>query len=74
MIKLYYTGSEARRMWQGLQTITDYKGKHSRELPSATSLPDELKYFYARFEANNTETCTRAPAVLEDLCDHSRCE
>jgi hypothetical protein len=53
-------------MWQGLQTITDYKGKHSRELPSDTSLSDELNYFYARFEANNTETCMRAPAVTED--------
>jgi hypothetical protein len=49
-------------MWQGLQTITDYKGKHSRELPSDTSLPDELNYFYARFEASNTETCMRASA------------
>ena len=28
----------ARGIWQGLQTITDYKGKHSRELPSDTSL------------------------------------
>jgi hypothetical protein len=53
-------------MWQGLQTITDYKGKHSRELTSDTSLPDELNYFYARFEANNIEMCMRAPAVLED--------
>ena len=44
-------------MWQGLQTITDYKWKHSRELPSDTSLPDELNYFYAHFEASNTETC-----------------
>ena len=52
-------------MWQGLQT-TDYKGKHIRELPSETSLPDELNYFYARFEANNTETCKRAPAVPKD--------
>ena len=53
-------------MWQGLQIIIDYKGKHSRELPSDTSLPDELNYFYSRFEANNTETCMRAPAVPED--------
>ena len=53
-------------MWQGLHTIKDYKGKHSRELPSDTSLPDELNYFYTRFEANNTETCIRAPAVPED--------
>ena len=30
------------------------------------SLPDELNYFYTRFEANNTETCMRAPAVPED--------
>jgi hypothetical protein len=53
-------------MWQDLQTITDYKGKHSRELPSDMSLPGELNYFYARVEANNTETCIRAPAVPED--------
>ena len=53
-------------MWQGLQTITDYKGNHSQELPSDTSLPDALNYFYARFKANGTETCTRAPAVPED--------
>jgi hypothetical protein len=60
-IKSHYTGTEARRMWQGLQTITDYKGMHSD-----MSLPDELNYFYPRFEAKNTETCMRASAVLED--------
>ena len=53
-------------MWQGLQTITDYKGKHSHELPSDTNLPDELNYFYDRFEASNTETCMRAPVVPDD--------
>jgi hypothetical protein len=52
-------------MWLCLQTITDYKGEHSRELPSDTSLPDELHYFYARFEASNTETCMRASDVSE---------
>ena len=52
--KPYYTGSDGCQMWQGLQTIKDYKGKHSRELPSDTSLPDELNYLYAHFEANNT--------------------
>ena len=58
--------SDARWRWQGLQTITDYEGKHSRELPSDTSLPYELNYSYSRFETNNTYTCMRAPAVLED--------
>jgi hypothetical protein len=53
-------------MWQGLKTITDYKEKPSRELPSAASLPDELNAFYAHFEASNTEACMRAPAVPDD--------
>jgi hypothetical protein len=53
-------------MWQGWKTIMDYKGKPRGELPSEASLPDELKAFYAHFEASNTEACTRAPAVLDD--------
>ena len=65
-IESYYTGSDARRMWQGLQTITDYREKHSREMPSDTSLPDELNHFYVRFEASNTEACMRASAVPDD--------
>jgi hypothetical protein len=28
-IESYYTSSDSRQMWQGLKTITDYKGKHS---------------------------------------------
>ncbi|KAM9404055.1 uncharacterized protein ACWYII_028103 [Salvelinus alpinus] len=75
-IESYYTGSDACRMWQGMQTITDYKGKHSRELPSDTSIPDELNNFYACFEASNIETCMRVSAVPDD-CDYalrSRCK
>ena len=53
-------------MWQGLQTITDYKGKHSRELPSDTSLPDEQNHLYAHFEVSNTEAYMRASAVSDD--------
>jgi hypothetical protein len=53
-------------MWQGLTNITNYKGKPSYELPSDTSLPDELNAFYARFKASNIEACMRAPAVLDD--------
>ena len=53
-------------MWQGLQTITDYKGMPSCELPSDTSLPDKLNDFYAHFKASNTEACMRAPAVPDD--------
>ena len=49
-----------------MQTITDYKGKQNSELPSDSSLPDELNSFYACFEASNTEPCMRAPAVPDD--------
>ena len=49
-----------------MQTITDYKGKHSHELPSDTSIPDELNYFYALFEASNTKACIRASTVLDN--------
>ena len=65
-IESYYTGSDACLMLQVLQTITDYKGKHSLERPSDTSLPDELNAFNARFEASNTEACMRASAVPDD--------
>ena len=65
-IESYYTGSDTRWMWQSLQTITDYEGMHSPELPSDRSLPDELNYFYARFEASNTETLMRESAVPDD--------
>jgi hypothetical protein len=35
-------------------------------LPSDTSLPDELNYFYAHYESSNTEACMRASAVPDD--------
>ena len=53
-------------MWQGLKTITDNKRKPRHKLPSDVSLLDDLNAFNARFEASNTEACTRAPAVLDD--------
>ena len=65
-IEIHYTGSEGSRMWQGLQTIMDYKGKPSYELPSDASLPEGLNAFYAHVEANNTDACMRAPAVPDD--------
>ena len=44
-IESYYAVTDARRMWQGLQTITDYKGKPRRERPSDVNLPDGLMPF-----------------------------
>ena len=45
-IKSYKAGSAARRRWQGLHTIMDYKGKPIHELSSDADIPDELNAFY----------------------------
>jgi hypothetical protein len=66
-IESYYSGSDACRMWQGLQTITNYKGKTSHELSSDVSLPNKINTFYAPFESSNIELCMRASVVL-DYC------
>ena len=47
-----FESGDARTTWQGLRTITDFRGRtRCAESPSA-SLPGELNTFYARFERN----------------------
>ncbi|CDQ57456.1 unnamed protein product [Oncorhynchus mykiss] len=58
--------SDAHRIWQGLQSVTDYKGKPNRDLPNDASIPDELNAFYACFDNNNIEPGLRAVTDLED--------
>ena len=45
-------GSDTRHMWQGLQSITDYKKKTSPIADTDVLLPDKLNNFFARFEEN----------------------
>jgi hypothetical protein len=51
-------GSDTRGMWQGLQSITDYKKKTSPATDQDDLLPDRLNKFFARFE-DNTVPLTR---------------
>ncbi len=46
--------NNARSMWLGINNITGFKGNKPATVNIATSLPDELNTFYARFEADNT--------------------
>jgi hypothetical protein len=71
-VESYYTGADACCMWQELQSITDYKGRHSWDLPNNASLPDKLNAFYARLDKNNTKPCMRAPRQLRGLDDLAR--
>ncbi|KAK3506468.1 hypothetical protein QTP70_001152 [Hemibagrus guttatus] len=65
----FQSSSDTRRMWQGIQTITNY-----RPVPPAcdsdASLLDALNSFYSRFEAQNDVTVRKTIPPQEDqvLC------
>ena len=46
---------DSRRLWQGLQAITSYKGGMTFDDNSDPNLPDNLNDFYARFDKANTD-------------------
>lgn len=66
-METYYTGFDDRCMCQGLQSITDYKGRSSRDLPNDASIPDKLKAFYARFNNNKQRTVREGPHSVTSL-------
>ncbi|KAK0152895.1 RNA-directed DNA polymerase from mobile element jockey [Merluccius polli] len=51
--------SDPRRMWQGIQAITDYKPAHITPQSSNASLPEELNLFYGRFDKDNKEVAIK---------------
>ncbi len=53
-------------MWQGINNITGFKGNKPATVNIATSLPDELNTFYARFEADNTAHTENAPVAAAE--------
>ncbi|XP_052334968.1 uncharacterized protein LOC127911710 [Oncorhynchus keta] len=60
-VESQYNGSDTRGMWQGLQSITDFKKKSSPVTDQDVLLPGRLNNFFARFE-DNTVPLTR-PAM-----------
>ena len=61
--KVESQGSETRHMWQGLQTITDYKRKTSHIAETDVLPLDRLNTLFARFE-DSTVPPTR-PAIKD---------
>ena len=49
-VESQFNGSDTRRKWQYLQTITDYKGKTSHVADTEVLLPDKLNTFFTRIE------------------------
>ena len=62
----FTSDKDARRLWQGFKTITDYKPPPLRMCLNNPSLPDELNDFYARFEANNNTQVQMLPPSSSD--------
>ena len=60
-----YHGSDPRRMWSGLQAITEYKGRGCSETQSSALQPDELNAFYARFEKASDPPAVELPDDLD---------
>ncbi|KAI4903013.1 hypothetical protein NFI96_007809, partial [Prochilodus magdalenae] len=60
---------DARRMWQGIQAITNYRTAPPA-CDSDASLPDALNHFYARFEAQNGVAARKTTPPPDDqvLC------
>ncbi|KAI4905911.1 hypothetical protein NFI96_012457 [Prochilodus magdalenae] len=61
----HFSNSNPRRMWQGLQIITDYRAINPTLASSDVSFLNELNNFYARFERGNPTTATRADVSAE---------
>lgn len=78
--KLWYRGqvesdfqlNNSRHLWQGLRTISTFRGKSSI-VRSDSTMADELNTFYACFEANHTNTClpTSATERSGSVCNAS---
>ena len=53
-VESQFNGSDTRRMWQGLQSIIDYK-ENQPVADTDFLLPDKLNNFIARFEDNTVQ-------------------
>ncbi len=67
-VEEHFNNNNPRSMWQGINNITGFKGNKPATVNIASSLPDELNTFYARFEADNTaHTESAAAAAAEEV-------
>ena len=57
-VESQFNGSDTRGMWQGLQSITDYKKKTSPVTDQDVLLPGRLNNLFTHFE-DNTVPLTR---------------
>ncbi|KAL0201505.1 hypothetical protein M9458_004692, partial [Cirrhinus mrigala] len=66
-LREHFSNSDPRRMWQGIQALSDYKPSQSTPTDTNVFFLNELNDFYARFERDNKETATK----IASSTDHS---
>ncbi|KAI4876770.1 hypothetical protein NFI96_001756 [Prochilodus magdalenae] len=65
-IEEHFSSSDPRRMWQGIQTLTDYKPRSTVLSNNCASLPDELNHFNAHFDRGNKVISSKTDPPLHD--------
>ncbi|KAI4894726.1 hypothetical protein NFI96_008425 [Prochilodus magdalenae] len=70
MVESQFNTTNPRSLWQGLNTITDFRREPRSVDHISAVLPDELNTFYARFEVIHTVLPERALATA-DSASHS---
>lgn len=66
IIEDHLTHNDPRRVWQGLQHITNYKGRTNSTASTDGALAEQLNRFFARFEVNTTTTTPHVPPPITD--------
>lgn len=61
-----YRDNNTRSVWQGMQSITNYRRNTNRTGICNTMLPDTLNRFYARFDEQNRDTPLKSPCESEE--------
>lgn len=61
-IEEHFNSSNSHRIWEGIKSITDYKGSSSRITNSVNpSVPNELNDFFVWFNRANNQPTTKLP-------------
>ena len=61
-IEDHFAGNDPRKMWQGINHITNYRSSNSDNTRTDASLAEELNCFFARFEAvSPVDTASQSP-------------
>lgn len=64
----FTNAGDTRQLWQGFNSLTDYKPHSSWATTTDPTLPDVLNSFFARFEAGNT---TQPQRLLTPPCEQT---